>query len=87
MSDTELRTALDHLETGGFRPGDNMDAAHAICQGHEGEPAFDWVHALIHRIEGDQANADYWYRRAGKTRHPGPVEEEWRNIRDAILGG
>ncbi|MBN3583262.1 hypothetical protein JYB64_12760 [Algoriphagus aestuarii] len=35
------------------------------------------VHAYLHRKEGDQWNADYWYRRAGEDRHPGTLEEEW----------
>jgi len=61
-----------------------METAHHICQTHEGEPHFDWLHALIHQIEGDDANAGYWYRRAGKTRHSGPIEEEWQIIRAAI---
>ena len=33
----------------------------------EGVAEFDWVHALLHWIEADMGNADYWYRRAGKT--------------------
>jgi len=61
-----------------------MENAHQICQTHEGAPLFDWVHALVHRIEGDDANAGYWYRRAGKTRHLGSAEEEWQAIRTAI---
>lgn len=83
MSDNEMRTALDHIATGRFRQGDGLDAAHAICQRHEGEAHFDWHHALIHRIEGDQPNADYWYRRSGHARHEGPVEDEWEIIRRA----
>jgi hypothetical protein len=61
-----------------------MEKAHQICQEHEGSPLYDWVHALIHRIEGDDANAAYWYRRAGRTRHSGSVEEELRNIQSAV---
>jgi len=84
MSDSLLTTALDQLKAGHLRPGPEMDRAHEICQAHEGTPAFDWIHALVHRIEGDDANAAYWYRRAGKTRHPGTVEEEWQAIRSAV---
>lgn len=64
-----------------------MDQAHRIAQAHEGEQLFDWLHALVHRIEGDDANAGYWYRRAAKSRHPGAVEEEWRIIRTAVKEG
>lgn len=84
MSRETLRKALDHLKAGNFQPGDEMERAHQICQMHEGSPMYDWIHALVHRIEGDDANAGYWYRRAGRTRHPGPVEEEWQAIRTAI---
>ncbi|MCB1494092.1 MAG: hypothetical protein KDJ77_20180 [Rhodobiaceae bacterium] len=84
MSDPNLLTALDFLKSGNFRPGTEMEEAHQICQAREGSPLYDWVHALVHRIEGDDANAGYWYRRAGKTRHPGSTEEEWQIIKTAI---
>ncbi len=84
MSHEHLLSALDHLKTGNFRPGEDMERAHQICQMHEGSPLYDWIHALVHRIEGDDANAGYWYRRAGRARHPGPVEDEWKVIRTAI---
>ncbi len=61
-----------------------MEKAHQICQDREGVPEFDWVHALVHRIEGDDANAGYWYRRAGRTRHPGSLEDEWHVIRNSL---
>lgn len=87
MSEREILSALEHLKAGGLRPGAEMDAAHEICQDHEGDPPFDWVHALVHRIEGDDANAAYWYRRAGQARHAGSVAEEWQAIRDAVTNG
>lgn len=81
MSKSLLNEALDHLRSGDFRMGDEAEKAHEICQSHEGDPMFDWIHALVHRIEGDDWNAGYWYRRAGKDRNPGSVEEEWLAIR------
>lgn len=63
------------------------DLAHAIVQAHEGDPACDWVHAWLHRIEGDLGNASYWYRRAGRPRGTGPTAEEGRRIAAALLGG
>jgi len=85
-SDTQsLEEALDGLKAGGFAVGPQWHAAHDICQAHEGEAAFDWVHALCHRIEGDDWNADYWYRRAGKARGPGGVAEEWAAMRCELL--
>jgi hypothetical protein len=41
-------------------------AAHAIVQADDSADAA-WVHAWLHRIEGDTSNAAYWYRRAGKA--------------------
>lgn len=84
MSQELLLESLELLRTGNFRPGMEMDKAHQISQAHEGVSDFDWVHALVHRIEGDDANAAYWYRRAGKVRHSGSIEEEWRIIRKEV---
>ena len=84
MSQLLLLESLDLLRTGNFRPSVEMEKAHHISQQHGGVPLFDWVHALVHRIEGDDANAGYWYRRAGKTRHSGSIEEEWQIIRKVV---
>ncbi len=85
MSKELLVNSLELLKAGQLEPGPEMERAHAICQDHEGEQDFDWVHALIHRIEGDDGNAGYWYRRAGKVRHAGSVAEEWQIIWDELL--
>lgn len=47
------------------------DIAHEFAQKVEGESAGDWVHAYLHRVEGDGPNAGYWYARAGR-RAPAP---------------
>ena len=72
----KLVEAFDRLAAAGFTMGAEWQAVHEICQAHEGEKPFDLGHALCHRIEGDDWNADYWYRRAGKGR-VGTVAEEW----------
>ncbi|HEX5959289.1 MAG TPA: hypothetical protein VFY92_11640 [Hyphomicrobiaceae bacterium] len=41
--------------------------AHEIVQQDEGDPTFCWVHAVLHKIEGDAGNARYWYRRSGQA--------------------
>ncbi len=57
----------------------NWDKAHHLVQDDmDGHGA--WVHAYLHRKEGDISNADYWYRRAGKPRPHESLEEEWENI-------
>jgi hypothetical protein len=45
---------------------DNWAAAHEIVQSHEGDKTADWIHAVLHKIEGDEGNARYWYRAAGQ---------------------
>lgn len=47
---------------------DDLDGAHELCQAHEGHAECDYVHALLHRREGDFANAKYWFREVGQ--HP-----------------
>jgi hypothetical protein len=43
-----------------------------------------WVHAYLHRKEGDLGNADYWYRRAGRRRPADPLDAEWGAIVAAL---
>ena len=42
------------------------DAAHGIVQQHGSDDTASWIHAVLHKIEGDRGNSLYWYRRAGK---------------------
>ncbi|MCP5049459.1 MAG: hypothetical protein GY940_19975 [bacterium] len=44
-----------------------------------------WVHAYLHRKEGDEWNAGYWYNRAGKPHSRLSLEEEWTEIIEALL--
>ena len=68
---------------------DDWDAAHAIVQNEAGhdEAGRDaaWVHAYLHRREGDAGNAAYWYRRAGRAMAGGTSRAEWREIATALL--
>lgn len=61
------------------------DAAHGIAQTGEGEASYDWVHAHLHRAEGDLGNAGYWYRRAGKPMPQGDLAAEREAIVAAML--
>jgi hypothetical protein len=45
------------------------DAAHQIVQQYEDNATASWIHAVLHKIEGDDANSRYWYRRAGRMEH------------------
>ena len=53
----------------------DWDRAHDAAQAAAG-PDGDWVHAHLHRVEGDLGNAAFWYRRAGKAVATGPFEAE-----------
>ena len=68
--------------------GGEWDAAHDIVQRHEGDEIAAWVHAVLHKIEGDVSNSRYWYRRAGR---PADVaadpREELRAIRATVTAG
>lgn len=59
-------------------------AAHAAAQ-DESSPAGAWVHAYLHRREGDLGNAAYWYARAGRPVATGPLAAEWAEIARALL--
>ncbi|MCB2053500.1 MAG: hypothetical protein KDE35_04570 [Geminicoccaceae bacterium] len=59
--------------------------AHALVQ-DDPSPDAAWVHAYLHRKEGDAGNARYWYGRAGKPVFEGDLDEEWRLIADALTG-
>lgn len=58
--------------------------AHESAQQDEG-PAGSWVHAYLHRKEGDASNAGYWYRRSGKSPSRLSLDEEWNEITLALL--
>lgn len=72
------------LETLWWAAKGDWEAAHRLAQGQE-DAAGAWVHAHLHRIEGDEANAGYWYRRAGKPHSRLPLDEEWAEIAAALL--
>jgi hypothetical protein len=55
-----LQAALDHLQQG------DWDAAHKIVQSDDSAIAC-WIHGIVHVMEGDLANARYWYGRAGRV--------------------
>ena len=70
-------TALRLIEAGGW------NGAHELVQ-DDPSPEAAWVHAHLHRIEGDLANAGYWYRRAGKPVASGDLDEERQAIERAF---
>ena len=81
MKPEDILRALDLAEAGAW------DEAHEIVQRDESDPTAAWIHAVLHKIEGDLGNARYWYRRAGQMNH---VDDEPRAelaaIRDSLRG-
>jgi hypothetical protein len=61
------------------------DQAHKIVQ-DEATADAAWVHAYLHRVEGDLGNAGYWYRQAKKPVAKDSLETEWERITSALLG-
>lgn len=76
-ADSALR-ALWHAAKG------DWERAHELAQAQDDADGA-WVHAYLHRVEGDQSNAGYWYRRARKPPSTAPLPDEWREIAKALL--
>jgi hypothetical protein len=64
----------------------DWDAAHKIVMNEESKDAA-WVHAYLHRVEGDLSNAGYWYRRADKPAAKDALDAEWQRIVDTLEQG
>jgi hypothetical protein len=62
----------------------DWNKAHEIVQDEDTADAA-WVHAYLHRVEGDLGNAGYWYRRAGKPAATDSLEAEWERIVSALI--
>jgi hypothetical protein len=69
--------ALDLVAVG------DWDGAHKLVQ-DDPSPEAAWVHAHLHRVEGDLSNAGYWYRRAGKPQASNSLEDERQEIAEAL---
>lgn len=64
----------------------DWDLAHEAAQADR-SAAGAWVHAYLHRKEGDEGNARYWYSRAGRPPAQGPLKAEWADIASELLRG
>ena len=62
----------------------DWDKAHRMVM-DEGSREAAWVHAYLHRVEGDDGNAGYWYRQARRQPARGPHEAEWETIVATLL--
>ena len=81
MTPDQLRSAVDMALAG------EWDEAHGIVQADEADPTACWIHAVLHKIEGDAGNARYWYARAGRLDCVDrEATEELAEIRDSLTG-
>lgn len=62
----------------------NWEAAHATAQ-DIADPTGAWIHAYLHRKEGDLTNAGYWYRRAGQPESQESLDAEWERIAESLV--
>ena len=59
----------DLLEAIDLALSNQWEAAHSLVQQYENDATAAWIHAVLHKIEGDDSNSRYWYRQAGKLSH------------------
>ena len=62
----------------------DWDGAHRVVQ-NLNDASAAWVHAYLHRKEGDSSNAGYWYSRAGRKMSTATFPEEWDQIAETLL--
>lgn len=62
----------------------NWQLAHDLIDAESGQDAA-WIHALLHRMEGDKANAAYWYARSGRTSQENTIGQELEALLDYFL--
>jgi hypothetical protein len=94
MTLNDLRKSLQHdrppahldpvLQALWYDGKGDWNAAHDIAQ-QANTPSHCWVHAYLHRKEGDSENAAYWYHRARQPVPTFSLEEEWQNIIRTLL--
>ena len=78
-SDTSLALQAMWYDANG-----DWDEAHRLAQAQD-DRIGAWVHAYLHRVEGDLSNAAYWYRRADRPVCQESLEQEWDEIVSSLL--
>ena len=83
-SQTPPRSLAPSLKALWWAKHGDWDKAHRIVMDESGRDAA-WVHAYLHRVEGDRGNAEYWYRQAKKAAAAGPLDKEWEAMVATLL--
>ena len=73
-----------YLQSLWYDAKNEWNKAHSLVDSLEDKTAC-WVHAYLHRKEGDKWNANYWYTKAGKTMPADSLTKEWEHISEALL--
>ena len=93
MTLSEFKTSLSEKATGDlpvylqalwYDAKGDWEKAHTLIQDMPDKTAA-WIHAYLHRKEGDIWNADYWYTKASKKRPSMPLDMEWEEIVSSLL--
>ena len=84
LTNTSPPSVSEHLKALWHDAKGDWQQSHNIIQDIEDESAA-WIHAYLHRKEGDIWNADYWYNKAGKKRPSVSLEQEWKAIATALI--
>lgn len=87
VNQAAIAEALTALQEEGIGVGPAWERAHQLAQNHEGVLAFDRLHAFLHRVEGDSANAGYWYRRSDEPIFDGDLASECRLLLERCREG
>lgn len=85
LSETKAPASLSvYLQSLWYDGKENWEQAHTIIQDIPDKTA-SWIHAYLHRKEGDIWNADYWYSKAGRKRPSVSLQQEWEGIVRELL--
>jgi hypothetical protein len=84
LADEPPQNAAVYLTALWYDAKGDWDNAHKMIQDVEDKKA-SWIHAYLHRKEGDISNADYWYSCAGRRRSVVSLEEEWEEISSTLF--
>ena len=74
----------DHLRALWYDAKGDWQQSHNTIQDIDDTNAA-WIHAYLHRKEGDIGNAEYWYNRAGKKRPPVSLQQEWEILAKELI--
>ncbi|MEA5139025.1 hypothetical protein [Arcicella rigui] len=95
MTYSEFKASLQHpeapqgvhelLKALWYDANQDWEAAHEVAQSNEGSKNYDRLHAYLHRKEGDNWNAQYWYTRAKAKVFMGTLQEEWEMLVNQFL--